>query len=66
MLLTIHSMGLGAVWLGEILKSSDKFRELISGPQELELMAVIVLGFPAEKGGKGSRKNLKQTVVFRK
>ncbi|MBI5055690.1 MAG: nitroreductase family protein [Nitrospirae bacterium] len=66
MLLTIHSMGLGAVWLGEILRSKDKILELTGGPQDLELMAVIALGYPAQKGGKGSRKSLEQTIIFRK
>ncbi|MBI4847918.1 MAG: nitroreductase family protein [Nitrospirae bacterium] len=66
MLLTIHSMGLGAVWLGEILKSKDSILKLIGGPQDLELMAVIALGYPAQKGGKGSRKSLEQTIIFRK
>ena len=66
MLLAIHSMGLGAVWLGEILKNKDKMLEFIGGPNVLELMAVIALGHPAEKGGKGMRQDLHQTVFFRK
>ena len=66
MLLAVHSMGLGAVWLGEILKNKDRMLELIGGPSALELMAVIALGHPAEKGGKGVRKDFHQTVFFRK
>lgn len=66
MLLLIHSMGLGAVWLGEILKNKDRVREIVEGSQDLELMAVIALGYPAEKGGKVSRKGLNETVFFRK
>ena len=66
MLLTIHDEGLGAVWLGEILKNSDKVRELVTGSKDLELMAVIAIGYPAEKGGKGSRKELNETIFFRK
>jgi nitroreductase len=66
MLLAVHSMGLGAVWLGEILKNKDKVLELIGGPNALELMAVIALGHPAEKGGKGMRKDPAQTIIFRK
>ncbi|MBI5664689.1 MAG: nitroreductase [Nitrospirae bacterium] len=66
MLLYIHSIGLGAVWLGEILKNKDNVTELISGPKNLELMAVIALGHPAEKGGKVTRKGLDQTVLFRR
>ena len=66
MLLYIHSIGLGAVWLGEILKNKDKVLQLTGGPEDLELMAVIAIGYPAEKKGKGSRKGPEQTVFFRK
>ncbi|RPI35108.1 MAG: nitroreductase family protein [Nitrospiraceae bacterium] len=66
MLLTIHSLGLGAVWLGEILKNKDRLRDLIGGSQDIELMAVIAVGHPDEKGGKGSRKGLEQAIVFRR
>ena len=45
-LLTIHSMGLGGVWLGEILKS--KVTEFLEAGEDLELMAVVVLGHPSE------------------
>ena len=66
MLLFIHSIGLGAVWLGQILKNRDKVLELIKGPEELELMAVIALGHPAVKAGKGNRKDPEQSVFFKK
>ncbi|UCF86710.1 MAG: nitroreductase [Nitrospiraceae bacterium] len=66
MLLFIHSIGLGAVWLGQILKNKDKVLEILGGSKGLELMAVIALGHPAEKGGKPSRKGLDKTVFFRK
>ncbi|MEF9475680.1 MAG: nitroreductase [Candidatus Mariimomonas ferrooxydans] len=66
MLLTVHSIGLGAVWLGEILKSKDKVLELLEGPKEFELMAVIALGYPAEKGGKGKRKGQGEKVFLKK
>ncbi len=66
MLLAIHSMGLGAVWLGEILKSKDKVLELFEGPEEFELMAVIALGHPEGKGGKGKRNGPEEKVFFRK
>ena len=66
MLLTIHDQGLGAVWLGEILKNRDKVRELVNGDEKLELMAVVALGYPASDGGKGSRKELEETIFYRK
>jgi nitroreductase len=66
MLLFIHSIGLGAVWLGQILKNKDKVLEILDGSKDLELMAVIALGHPAETGGKPGRKGLDKTVFFRK
>ena len=66
MLLTIHDEGLGAVWLGEVLKNGDKVRELVNGPDGLDLMAVIALGHPASDGGKGSRKEPDKVIFFRK
>ena len=66
MLLTIHDMGLGAVWLGEILRNKEKVAELLNAPSNLELMAVVAFGHPAEKGGKGKRKVLDEVVVFRR
>src|SRR4030042_619656 len=46
MLLAIHSMGLGGVWLGEILKNKEKVAEVLGAEKDLELMAVIALGPP--------------------
>jgi nitroreductase len=66
MLLFIHSIGLGAVWLGEILKSKETLLKLVKGPGDYELMAVIALGYPASQGGKGSRNKAGQSVFFRK
>lgn len=66
MLLSVHALGLGAVWLGEILKNKDTVLKLIGGQKDLELMALIALGYPAEKGGKVTRKGPEQTVIFRK
>lgn len=66
MLLYIHSVGLGAVWLGEILKNRDRLLSMIDGPGDYELMAVIALGHPSSQGGRGDRTKSKQAVFFRK
>jgi len=65
MLLALHTLGLGGVWLGEILKNKDKVSKALNVPENLELMAVIALGHPAEKGGKGSRKGLEEVVFLK-
>jgi nitroreductase len=67
MLLTIHSMGLGGVWLGEILKNKEKVGELLGAGKDLELMAVVALGYPRSVGGEESERDpLEEKVFFRK
>src|SRR5512139_2938957 len=58
LLLASHGMGLGAVWLGEILKSAKEVRELCGLSEQHELMAVVSLGHPAGKGGVADRRPL--------
>jgi len=60
MLLKIHDLGLGAVWLGEILNQREKVEEILDVTQEL--MAVIALGVPAEEGG-STREELTDLMV---
>ncbi len=64
MLLAAHSLGLGAVWLGEILKSARDVRELLGLPENLELMAVLAMGYPAHRRQASSRKALEEVLVF--
>jgi nitroreductase len=65
MLLEAHSLGLGAVWLGEIIKSDEQIRQLLGLGGELELMAVIALGYAMEDPKATRRKDLKNLIVFR-
>lgn len=65
MLLAIHALGLGGVWLGEILKNKDDVSNLLDAPDDLELMAVIALGHPAEEGVSRSRKGLEEVVFLK-
>ncbi len=64
MLLAAHSMGLGAVWLGEIIKSDGAIRELLGLEDGLELMAVVALGFPARNDQKSRRNPLESVIVY--
>ena len=66
MLLTIHNLGLGGVWLGEILKNRDSVEQILKVPENCELMAVVALGHTDEKGRKGSRKPLREVMLERK
>jgi nitroreductase len=66
MLLTIHTLGLGGVWLGEILKNKEKARELLGVGTDLELMAVVAFGHPTKRSGGGERDPLEKAVFFRR
>lgn len=63
MLLAAHAIGLGSVWLGEILKNADAVRELLGLSDSLELMAVIAIGRPLEGGRKSSRKHISEVLI---
>ena len=45
MLLAVHAKGLGAVWIGEILKNKEKVSEIFKlSPERYELMGVLTVG----------------------
>ncbi len=62
MLLEAHSIGLGAVWLGEILKNKELFSRLFNIPHGFELMAVVAIGHRAEEGKIPERKPVKDLL----
>ncbi len=62
MLLAAHSQGLGAVWLGEILKRKREFNEVLGVDEGCELMAVIALGWPDE-APEGERSGLDSMII---
>jgi nitroreductase len=52
MLLAAHSLGLGGVWLGEIINQSTQVMDIFGlDAEKLELQAVLAFGYPAEAGG---------------
>lgn len=62
MLLAAHSLGIGAVWLGEIVNRKSDVNRLIAAGEDYELMAVIALGYPAQ-APRSSRKKLKSLIL---
>lgn len=64
MLLAAHGLGLGAVWLGEILKSAEQVRLRLGVPEQMALMAVVAAGYPGgEAGEKTSRLPLSSLLI---
>ena len=63
MLLAAHGLGLGAVWLGEILKNADAVRELLGLATHMELMAIVALGHPAAQKHTSNRKDISEVLI---
>ncbi|MHA1785516.1 MAG: nitroreductase family protein [Candidatus Helarchaeota archaeon] len=65
MMLAIHALGLGGVWIGEILNQKEKVEEILEVPKSFELQAIIALGYPIDNLKKtSSRKELNQ-ITFK-
>ena len=68
MLLAAHALGLGAVWIAEILKNKEQVTELcgVDGSR-YDLMVVIPVGYSAESADPNPRKNsVADCVISRK
>lgn len=63
MILAAHAFGLGAAWLGEILKNDDKVNYLLELPKNLILVAVIAVGYPSEKKRTSSRRDVSEVLL---
>ncbi|HFC97934.1 MAG TPA: nitroreductase family protein [Thermosulfurimonas dismutans] len=63
MLLAAHALGLGGVWLGEILKNEARVREVLELPEDLELAAVVALGYPNDHRRRAGRKPLQSFIL---
>ncbi len=63
--LTTHSLGLGAVWNGEILNKKEEVNEILGISSDLELMALFCIGKPDEDG-QSEREPLEKLIIERK
>lgn len=63
MLLAAHALGLGTVWLGEILKNAVAVRDSLELTDNFELMAVVAVGYPVRCDQVSSRKELAELLV---
>ena len=51
MLLAAHSLGLGGLWIGEIVNQSPQVMDALGlDAEKLEFQAALALGYPAEAG----------------
>jgi nitroreductase len=63
MLLTANDLGLGTCWIGEILKNEETLKNILEVPLNLELMAVISVGYPGNTIPKGKRKEVNENII---
>ncbi|KGK97749.1 nitroreductase [Methanococcoides methylutens] len=66
MLLACEDLGLGAVWLGEILKKNEQVNAVLEVPESLELMAVLAIGHPVGKERSSTRKAIEEITFNEK
>ena len=66
LLLAVHAKGLGAVWIGEILKNKENVSEIFKlSPEKYELMGVLTVGLidqALEKKEKRERRALEEFI----
>lgn len=63
MLLRAYELGIGTCWLGEILNRKKEVVDYLKVCSDNELMAVVALGYPLGKQGKGSRRKLASFIL---
>ena len=63
MLLAVEALGLGAVWLGQILKKKGEVNSILEVEDTYDLMAVLAIGHPSHRNQKSSRKDLNVFIL---
>ena len=63
MLLGVESLGLGAVWLGQILKNKEKVNQVLDVDGNHDLMAVLAIGHPENRNQKSKRKPIENFIL---
>ena len=63
MLLAAEALGLGAVWLGQILNEQEAVNRVLELDENHELMALIALGYPTQAQRRSQRKPLEEFIL---
>ncbi len=63
MLLAAHELGLGAVWLGQILKNRDRVNDVLQLTDQFDLMALLAIGYPKHRNQQSRRQPLTDLIL---
>jgi nitroreductase len=63
LLLVLHAMGLGAVWLGAPLMAKGEIEEVLSAPAGMDLVSLVAVGYPDERPQR-DRKPVSEVLEF--
>lgn len=60
--LAAHALGLGTLWFS--LYETDKIKALLNIPEEMDVISMVVLGYPTQPEATVNRKPLEEMVTF--
>lgn len=63
MLLATEELGLGAVWLGQILQNKSEVNTILNLDDKYDLMAVLAIGYPLHRNQKSQRKPIADFIL---
>jgi nitroreductase len=63
MLLTTESLGMGAVWLGDLRDSQDRLSRELGIGEQYQLAAMLAIGYPAHRNQKSHRKHVSECIL---
>lgn len=64
LLLVLHKMGLGAVWMTGPLQAKKEIEKIINCPADMDFVTFIPVGYPAETPSAKTRKSLKEIIGY--
>lgn len=62
LLLVLHQMGLGAVWMTGPMQAKGEIEKIVGIPQNMDLVAFIPVGYPAESPDSRGRRPVHEVV----
>lgn len=63
LLLALHDLGLGACWMAGPMLARREIERMLDVPSNLELFALVPVGYPAEEPTPGPRKPLEEVAT---